>query len=164
MWNILKTGPTSCFTLRGCISRPMYNLWWYTVEPRMSNVVCLKNQIDNRFVGKWKQYSPEDRPILTRPYPDLCTRKEVQSGVINVSPRTLEVLRHLPTCNQPPRLCPAHLQSSTSNPIQPTIAWLTASMQNLRLTCLLSMRSSSIIIITRRHLLQLNNNSTHAHL
>ena len=48
----------------------------------------------------------EDRPIPARPYPELRTRMMVRSGVISVSPHTLEMLRHLPTYDQPPGFVP----------------------------------------------------------
>ena len=66
----------------------------------------------------------EDRPIPARPYPEQRSWMVERSDVISVSPRTREMLRHLPTCGSPPWLCPACLPTTTSipapsNPPQP---------------------------------------------
>ena len=60
----------------------------------------------------------EDRPIPARPYPKLRTRKVVWSGIISVSPRTREVLRHPPTYDQSPKElnCPACIPCTTTIP------------------------------------------------
>ena len=69
----------------------------------------------------------DDRPIPARPYPELRIWKAMWSGVISVSPRTLEVLWHIPTCDQPPAPCPSCIPSTTYIlvPSQPTIALTT---------------------------------------
>ena len=63
-----------------------------------------------RLHGQWTivfSWSPvsrpfqEDRQFPDRPYPEQRTWTAMGSGVIIVSPRILEVLRHLLTCDQP---------------------------------------------------------------
>ena len=55
----------------------------------------------------------EDRPIPARPYPELRTWMVVRSDVISVSHHTLEMLRHLPTYDQPPGFVPHAYQAPT---------------------------------------------------
>ena len=89
----------------------------------------------------------ENRPTPTRPYPELCTWTAVSSGVVSVSPRTLEMLRYLPTCDQPPWLRSACIPSTTSIPTAtlPNVAMTTTHIHQPWLTCPPATRSSSAI-------------------
>ena len=62
----------------------------------------------------------EHRPIPARPYPELRTLMVVRSGVISVSPRTRDMLRHLPTCDQCPGFVPHAYQPPPPSMPHPT--------------------------------------------
>ena len=83
----------------------------------------------------------EDRPIPTRPYPELRTWMVVRSGVTTLSGNDPASPDIRPTT----WLCPACLPStsSISAPIQPTIAMTTTHIHQLWLTRPPSTRSSS---------------------
>ena len=87
----------------------------------------------------------EDRPIPTRPYPELRTWMVVRSGVISVFPTHSGNAPVSPDIRPTTWLCPACLPStnSTPAPIQPTIAMTTTHIHQLWLTRPPSTRSSS---------------------
>ena len=87
----------------------------------------------------------EDRPIPTRPYPELRTWMVVRSGVISVFSTHSGNAPASPDIRPTTWLCPACLPSTNSvpAPIQPTIAMTTTHIHQLWLTRPPSTRSSS---------------------
>ena len=87
----------------------------------------------------------EDRPIPTRPYPELRTWMVVWSGVISVFLTNSGNAPASPDIRPTTWLCPACLPSTNSipAPIQPTIAMTTTHIHQLWLTRPPSTRSSS---------------------
>ena len=87
----------------------------------------------------------EDRPIPTRPYPELRTWMVVRSGVISVFPTHSGNAPASPDIRPTTWLCPTCLPntSSITAPIQPTVAMTTTHIHQLRLTRPPSTRSSS---------------------
>ena len=75
----------------------------------------------------------EDRPIPTRPYPELRTWMVVRSGVISVFPTHSGNAPESPDIRPTTWLCPACLPSTNSipAPIQPTIAMTTTHIHQL---------------------------------
>ena len=68
--------------------------------------------------------SSKDRPLPARPYHSSATGRHCNGVSSAPSPRMREVLQHLPTCVQFPKLCPAciPLTNSIHAPTRTTIA------------------------------------------
>ena len=122
MWSIYAN--FSCFTR---VLRP-----WSTIECSQPAAWTTNRSL---LVASRARLFQEVRPIPARPYPELRTWMVMWSGIISLSPRTLNVLWHLSTCLPNTSSIPA--------PIQPTIAMTTTHIHQLWLTRSPSTRSSS---------------------
>ena len=127
---------------QGLNRQPLYPRPWSTME--CSQPAAWTTNWSLLVASRVRPFQ-EDRPIPTRPYPELRTWMVVRSGVISVFPTHSGNAPASPDIRPTTWLWPACLPSTNSMPapIKPTITMTTAHIHQLWLTRPPSTRSSS---------------------